>query len=205
MKFLLLKNGPEHGTCHALGSESNCIRLAGKRICCFDGPAPDICEIAGADDSVVPLGSVVGAVCRYFESAYIFSNLIPDGAEVQVVAGGSGLEGLLDEGLLVKSDFDLVDAFHLSDFAGLDRAFLASQVVESHPYWVAVFRVTIAAAQVLLESATMGYQIGFRILAGPQGPVVARLIRSAGYDDGETDLFLFEGELASGLSVLARI
>ena len=210
-KVLFLKGGPECEKTHTfqhMDSTVECARLSCcDSVYCFGSSASAVSQSIRSDRLVIPWttsDTSHGLICKYPDSRLFFASLFRDAA-IQCVT--LEVEGLLDDGLRPKRDFELVEVIPLEELVGMDRAFLASRTLDGGEYWAYVFDVTPEGAMTLLESATMGYQIGFRVLSDPDRRVTARLVRAAGYDDGETDLLLVTEPMARlpGLPVLAYL
>ena len=107
------------------------------------------------------------------------------------------MEGVLDEDLAPEQDFTLTAAFPVRILSGLDGSLLVSGNLDTSDYWCFVLRCTENAADRLLQSNTQGYLLGAR-MKDAHGHVVARLIRSAGYSDGDIDLLLHDGVVDYG-------
>lgn len=153
------------------------------------------------DDPKGPIIGSKGAVFWSHKSASILDRVADEATRFECIV--SNIEGVLDEGLELGQDIQVVEALPFRHLAGLDKAFLASANLEKNGHWCFVLEINREAVQRLLNSATMGYLLGLR-MKDVQKNTIARLIRCAGYDDGETDLLLSELELDDGLELLAR-
>jgi hypothetical protein len=160
----------------------------------------DAIELASAEGRLTLEGH--GAVFSSHESAGVLETILgSDDLALECLV--SNLEGVLDEGLSPDRDFRLVAALPVHALTGLDRSYLASTNHHETGYWCLVLDAQKQAVQKMLSSATKGYLLGARI-KDAAGNVIARVVRAAGYDDGDTDLILHDRALQLSGNVLTR-
>lgn len=165
-------------------------------------------RVARREDNFVVIGSGEdelefgrhGAVCWSHQSAGVVNTAVGNDATFECIV--TSIEGVLDDGFKLGKDFWLLCALPYRELADLDRAFLVSANLDLSGFWCFILRVQRDAALRLLRSATMGYLLGVRI-TDLDGGKTARLIRCAGYDDGETDLLVSDGLTWQANSILA--
>lgn len=188
--------------------ERLCARGADDGCSCFSA-CSSLCKlvemgnIADALGELVVLSETSGDLVLGRSIVVTFSNQSRDLVERLVLdemtfeCFVTNMEGVLDEGLVLGEDFSLQSARSRSDIGGMDRMFLASQNWQEGGYWCFVLNVSRNSVGHLLESSTVGYLMGVRAIR-KGGEIFVRLVRRAGYLDGDTDLVVSNAGILEG-------
>lgn len=157
---------------------------------------------ASIEDNCLEIGEVGKVGVSTFYSGKVsraIKDLVPAGRASCYVLG---IEGLLDEGLKPRADFELVAACPIKELRGNLQIIRASRTLEASDYWLLVVEMSVDGSIDLLDSQTRGYLVGVEYDTEKVRCVV---VRCAGYLDGDVDMLVrTRGDASSIPSALSN-